>query len=180
MRDDSGTTADAILQAFNAEAHSVACWPFKSKRYHDSDFGELTQSRGHWKGGIALGSTGTFRLSLAGGHNSPHPDALRLLRELQERFPSLVPRIGHGLFEHYLPYREAMEAGIEMSNPFPQIANAIEVWPHVKPTYVLVEPLNGQWRVEIAFTTDWDIEHTVAAIFSDWQFVELNGSVRGI
>lgn len=100
-------------------------------------------------------------------------------RNLQERFPSLVSQIEHGLFEHYLPHKEAVEAGIEMSNPFPQIADTVEVWSHVKPAHVLIEPINGQWRVEIAFTTDWDIEHTVAAIYTDWHFIELNGSVRG-
>ena len=153
---------------------------FKSKPYQDSEFGEFTRSRGHWNGRIALAPKGTFDLSLAGDHNTPLPDALRLLRELRERFRSLVPRIEHGLFEHYLPYKEAVEAGTEMSNPFRQISNSIEVWPRDKPAHVLIEPLNGQWRVEIAFTTDWDTEHTVAAIYSDWQFIELNGSVRGI
>lgn len=143
---------------------------FKSKPYQDSEFGEFTRSRGHWNGRIVLPPTGIFCLSLAGDHDCPHPHAhaLRLLRELRERFRSLVPKMELGLFEHYLPYKEAVEAGIEMRNPFPQIANAIEVWQHVKPAHLLIEPLNGQWRVEIAFTTDWDIEHTVAAIYSDY------------
>ena len=153
---------------------------FKSRSYQDTEFGELIRSRGHWNGRIALTPPGTFSVSLAGDHNAPHLDALRLLRELRERFRSLVPTIEHGLFNHYLPYKEALDAGIEMCNPFPQITNSIDVWTHVKPAHVLIEPLNGQWRVEIAFTTDWDIEHTVAAIYSDWQFIELNGSVRGI
>ena len=28
------------------------------------------------------------------------------------------------------------------------------LWSHVKPAHVLIEPLNAQWRVEIAFTTE--------------------------
>lgn len=153
---------------------------FKSEPYQDPEFGEFKRSHGHWSGRIALAPSGMFCLSLAGDRNAPHLHALQLSRELLERFPSLVSQIEHGLFEHYQPYEEAVEAGIEASNPFPQIADTVEVWSHVKPAHVLIEPINGQWRVEIAFTSDWDIEHTVAAIYSDWQLIELNGSVRGI
>ena len=163
-----------------SEAYSVPFELFKSKPYQDSEFGEFTRSRGHWNSRIELAPTGAFIVSLAGAYSAPHPDALRLLRELRERFRSLVLTIERGLFEHYLPYKEAVDAGIEMSDSFPQIARSIEVWAHVKPAHVLIEPLNRKWRVEIAFTTDWDIEHTVAAIYSDWRFIELNGSVRGI
>ena len=153
---------------------------FRSEPHEDPQLGEFNRSGRHWKGSIVLAPLGAFRLSLAGNRNTPHPHALQLSRELHGRFPALVSQIEHGLFEHYLPYKEAVEAGIETNDPSPQIANAVEVWPHVKPAHVLIEPIKGQWRVEIAFTTDWDIEHTVAAIYSDWQFIELNGSVMGI
>jgi hypothetical protein len=152
---------------------------FKSEPYQDSQLGELKRSHGHWRGKVLLPPSGIFGLSLSGDRLIPHPHALQLSRELQEHFPSLISQIQHGLFEHYLPYKEAVEAGMEMSNPFPQIGDIVGVWAHVKPAHVLIEPIDGQWRVEIAFTTDWDIEHTVAAIYSDWQFIELNGSVRG-
>ena len=104
---------------------------------------------------------------LGGGvfFSSTRPLALQLSRELQKRFPSLVAQIQQGLFEHYLPYKEAVEAGIEMGSPFPQIADKVEVWSHVKPGHVLIEPINGQWRVEIAFTTDWDIEDAGSDLF---------------
>ncbi len=165
--------------AFEAEVYSLV-FGLKSEPYRDHEFGVFARSRGHWNGGIALAPTGMFSLSLAGDHHAPHPHALQLLRELRERYSSLLPRIEQGLFEHYLPYKEAVEAGIETNDPSPQIANAVEVWPRIKPAHILIEPIKGQWRVEIAFTTDWDIEHTVAAIYSDWQFIELNGSVREI
>jgi hypothetical protein len=172
-------TPDAILLALKVEEGSVVFGLFKSEPYKDSEFGEFTRSHGHWSGRVVLAPSGQFCLSLAGDRHTPHPLALQLSRELQKRFSSLVAQIQQGLFEHYLPYKEAVEAGIEMGSSFPKIADKVEVWSHVKPAHVLIEPLKGQWRVEIAFTTDWDIEHTVAAIYSDWQFIELNGSVRG-
>jgi len=185
-------TSASILATIQPERPMLSFWRieteivlvvfglFKSEPYQDPEFGEFARSHGHWSGEIELAPIGTFNLSLAGDRNAPHPNALQLLRELRERVPSLVPRIEHGLFEHYLPYKQAVEAGIEMNNPFPQLAETVEVWPHVKAAHVLIEPVDVQWTVEIAFTTDWDIEHTVAAIYADWQFIEFNGSVRGI
>jgi hypothetical protein len=35
------------------------------------------------------------------------------------------------------------------------------LWPHVKPAHVLIEPFKKAWTLEIAFTTEWDIEHTL-------------------
>src|SRR4051812_47087478 len=150
---------------------------FKSEPYLDPELGKFERSPGHWRGRIVLEPAGRFPLSLAGDRNAPHIHALQLSRELQERFPSLVSEVQHGLFEHYLPYKEAVEKGIEMGGPFPKITDSVELWSHVRPAHVLIEPLNEQWRVEIALTTDWDIEHKIAVIYSDWHFIELNGSV---
>jgi hypothetical protein len=116
---------------------------------------------------------------LAGSRKAPDPVALNLAKELPERLQTLFPTIEIGLFEHYAPYREAAEAGERTDSQFPGIESAEDVWPHVAPAHVLVEPRQGAYWLEIAFKTDWDNEHTVAAIFRNWQFVELNGSVRG-
>ena len=105
--------------------------------------------------------------------------AIELAKELRERFPSLAFQIQNELFQHHLPYKEAVEAGKLTCSPCLQIASASDVWSHVKPAHVLIEPFKRE-DIEVAFTTEWDIEHTVAAIFFDWQFIELNGSVRGI
>lgn len=153
---------------------------FKSEPYRDAQLGELHRSGGYWKGRIFLAPCGTFRLSLAGHRRAPEPLALRLAIELGERFRSLMPKIQEGLFEHYAPYKQAIEAGDYPGSTCARIASVDAVWSHVKSTHVLIEPLRDTWRVEIAFRTEWDIEHTVAAIFRDWQFVELNGSVRTV
>ena len=116
---------------------------FKLEPYHDSELGDFERSHGHWRSRIGLEPAGIFRLSLVGDRRAPHSQALQLSRELRERFPSLVPEIQHGLFEHYLPYKEAVEEGIEMGGSFPQMADSVEVWSHVKPAHVLIETLNG-------------------------------------
>lgn len=149
---------------------------FQSKPFHDAQLGELSRSRGYWKGGISLPPSGTFRLSLAGNREGPDSTALALAKELPGRLDALVPSIQTGLFDHYVPYKEAHDASEETG---PQIASEAAVWPHVKPAHVLIEPIGGAWTIEIAFRTAWDVEHTVAAIVRDWRFVELNGSVRG-
>jgi hypothetical protein len=109
----------------------------------------------------------------------PDPAALGLAKELPERFTSLVPTIRTGLFEHYAPYQEAIDAGEHLGSPCPNIASPDAVWPHVRPAHVLVESLEGMPTIEIAFQVAWDTEHTVGARFQDWQFIELNGSVLG-
>jgi hypothetical protein len=153
---------------------------FRSALHEDPQLGEFNRSGRNWKGSIVLAPLGAFRLSLSGDRKAPERQAIELARELRERLPSLVPQIQSGLFDHYLPYKEAIEAGEQTDSPCPQIASAGSVWSHVKPAHVLIEPLKGHWRVEVAFETEWDIEHTVAAIFSEWHFIELNGSVMGI
>jgi Domain of unknown function (DUF6985) len=105
--------------------------------------------------------------------------ALQLAKELVAPFQTLMRDIQNGLFEHYTPYKEAVDAGEPPDRSCPVIERAEGVWAYVKPAHVLIEPLRDRWLVEVAFTTAWDIEHTVAAIFHDWRFVELNGSVRG-
>jgi hypothetical protein len=118
-------------------------------------------------------------LALAGSREAPDPIALELARELPDRFKSLMPKIQTGRFEHYAPYKEAVDSGEETGSLCPSVASPEAVWPHVTPAHVLVEPIEGVPTVEIAFRVAWDVEHTVGARFQNWQFIELNGSVRG-
>ena len=150
---------------------------FKSKAFWDGQLGELRRSGRYWKGSLAVAPCGTFRLALTGSRKAPDAIALGLAKELPNRFKSLMPMIQAGLFEHYVPYKEAIDAGKETGSPCPSVASPEAVWPHVTPAHVLVESRQGVPTVEIAFKVAWDIEHTVGARFQDWQFIELNGSV---
>jgi len=152
---------------------------FKSQPFRDDVLGELRRAGGYWKGSVLVAPCGTFRLALAGSREAPAPTAVALARELPDRFPLLMPAIQAGLFEHYAPYKEAVDAGDETGSPCPNIASPDAVWPFVTPAHVLVEPFEGSPMIEVAFHVAWDVEHTVAARFRNWQFIELNGSVRG-
>ena len=154
--------------------------PFKSKPFRDEQIGEFRRSGGYWKGSLLVAPVGTFRLALVGSREAPDPIALALAKELPGRFKSLMPKIQTGLFEHYAPYKEAVDAGEETGSPCPSVVSPEAVWPHVMPTHVLVEPLEGIPTVEIGFRASWDVEHTLGARFQGWQFIELNGSVRGL
>jgi hypothetical protein len=155
---------------------------FKSKAFEDGRLGTLNRSGGHWKGSGTLAPLGTFRLSLAGSRDAPDAAALEVAKELPERLKNLMPDIQDGLFAHYAPYKDAFDAGEQSGSPCPNIASAEAVWPHVTPAHVLIEAFGvGQTpTVEIAFRVEWDVEHVLAARFRNWQFVELNGSVRRI
>jgi hypothetical protein len=152
---------------------------FKSGLFRDEQLGEFRRSGGYWKGKFSLAPCGTFRLSLAGSRVAPDPVALGLAKELPGRFKTLMLRIQGGLFEHYVPYKEAVDAREQTGNPCANLESPEAVWRHVTPAHVHIEPLEGIPTVEIAFKTHWDVEHTVGAIFRDWQFIGLNGSVRG-
>ena len=153
---------------------------FGSKSLHDSQLGELRRSGRYWKGSLDVIPCGTFPLALVGGNEGPNPNALALAKELPGRFSSMMQRIQIALFEHYAPYKEAVDAGEETGSPCPNVLGPEEVWSYLTPAHVLVEPLEGMPTVEVAFKVAWDIEHTIAARFQNWQFIELNGSVRGI
>jgi len=153
---------------------------FRLKLFRDDQLGEFRRSSGYWKGSLAATPPGTFRLALAGSRKGPNPIALRLAKELPYRFNSLRQAIQDGVFGHYLPYKEAVDAGEATGSPCPDISSPEAFWPLVAPAHVLVEPLQGTPTIEIAFRVAWDIEHTIGARFQNWRFIELNGSVRGL
>jgi hypothetical protein len=154
---------------------------FKSEPVRDVQLGELRRFGGYWRGSVELVPCGTFRLSLAGSRKAPDPAAFTLAKELPERFKALMPKIQGGLFEHYAPYKEAVDEGEQTGSPCPNIRAPDGVWPFVTPAHVLIEPIRpgDSPTVEIAFRVEWDVEHTVAAMYQDWQFIAFNGSVRG-
>ena len=149
------------------------------RRYEDAVLGTLTRGWGCWRGRIALGADPALPLVLAGWQSLPAPAQLQLARDLVTRYAALQPAIAEALFEHYVPYAEAVVAGEEPPDPhLPRIGRPAEVWPHVRPVRVRIETIVSILTVEIAYRVAWDDEHTLGARFQDWMLVELNGSVR--
>ena len=149
----------------------------KSTTYRDEQLGELRRSGKYWKGEIVVEPCGTFRLILGGGRETPDPVALGLAKELPHRFKSLMRATQIGLFEHYEPYKETIDAGEATGSPCPIIVRPDGVWPHVTPAHVRVYELEGVTTVEVGLKAAWDVEHTLGARFQNWQLIELNGSV---
>ena len=148
---------------------------FKSAPFADPVLGTLRRSGGRWKGTVSFGPHTDVALRVI-GDKTPDPVALTLARDLPARFEELRGPIETALFEHHEPYRES-----GVADALPRFAHAADVWPHVTPVFVSVEPLAGSPTrgpiLEIAYRVAWDEEHTVAARVQDWRVFELCGSV---
>jgi hypothetical protein len=143
---------------------------FKPPQYSDPTLGALVRRGGYWRGQISLGSDGDVPLLLAGAGAAPDESSLVLARALLSRYPTLRSVIAGALFEHYEPYSDEAEE-------VPKLTGPDQVWKHVTPVHVRIEPLGRIETVEIAYRTAWDEEHTLGARFQNWALVELNGSV---
>ena len=152
---------------------------FRSPSINDPVCGPLARAGGYWRGRMALGAHRDVPLLIAGGREGPEAAALAQARELPARYIALQSAIGPALFEHYAPYREAIDAG-ELGEDAVRLASSEDVWAHVTPVHIIVAPLDRYLTVEIGYATEWDVEHTLGARLIDWQLAELNGSVLGV
>jgi len=150
----------------------------KSPQHVDPTLGNFNRKGGYWRGQIKLGADGEVPLLLAGDRAAPDNANIELARALAPKYITLRPIIQRALFEHYVPYAEAVasDEGNELGD-IPKVSGPDQVWKHVSLVRVLIEPLSQTDTVEIAYRTEWDIEHTLGARFQNWALVELNGSV---
>lgn len=152
---------------------------FKSPPFTDPQLGEFARSRGLWRGTITVAPGSRIPLAITGTRSEPEPLALLAVRDITTQYLSWRPTIESALFEHYLPYAEALAAG-ELPPPsgeFPKLDVPSQVWPHVSLVFVSVTPLDGLLTIEFGYTTAWDEEHTLGARFQAGKFIELCGSV---
>ena len=150
---------------------------FKSPPFIDSDLGELRRQRGKWRGSLVLEAR--IPLVLAGSRAAPDLEALNLARSVAAELRSWRPSIERALFDHYLPYADAVAAGDQAAPDagLPRLEAPADVWPHTTAEFVHVAPLDGQLTVEIGYRVAWDDEHTLGARFRNGQLQELCGSV---
>ena len=152
---------------------------FKSEPFVDDALGAFKKKGNYWVGTVGLSPHGVMELRLAGDRKAPDASALLLARELPSRYASHFDQIETALYDHFLPYAEASARGElgELEEPISQIADAKQIWSHVYPSHVSIEPMQGVPTVEVAYRVGWDEEHTLGARLQNWRFLELCGSV---
>ena len=151
---------------------------FKSPPYSDSLFGELTRTRGIWRGVIELGGV-KVPLAIHGPRSAPDPQAIEMARAIGANYPEWQKLIAAAMFEHFSPYAEALAEG-ECEPPeegFPSIGAPDQVWPYTSVEFVSVMTLGGDLIVEIGYRVAWDEEHTLGARLENGRLIELNGSI---
>ncbi|MBS7807578.1 hypothetical protein [Variovorax sp. PCZ-1] len=152
---------------------------FKSAPFIDDALGTFNKQWRYWVGTVDLSPHSNLELRLHGDRTSPDTSALSLARELPNWYTSQINQIETALYEYFLEYAEATAQGDlgELNEPLPQISDAKQIWPHVYPSYALIEPMQGIPTVEVAYRVGWDEEHTLGARLQNGCFIELCGSV---
>ncbi len=151
---------------------------FRRRTFEEPALGRWTMRRGLWWAAYELpGHDEVIEVGVAGSKWGPDTEGLALALELPGRYGELTAPIGEALFEHYEPYIEGVEAG-ELMAAVPRIETPADVWRHVTLEWVRIEaPGREPVRIEIAYSTAWDIEHTLGARVRGWRLVELCGSI---
>lgn len=151
---------------------------FKSNPYVDSELGTFLRKGGKWRGQLHLADQGETSVALSGDRNKPHESSLRAAQQFPALYPALSADIQNALFEHYEPYLQAFESGeYQPEDKFPKLRNDPTLWAHVRMVGLSIEAQSGGVLTEIAYETDWDMEHTLGARIRDGRLVELNGSI---
>ncbi|MFT5288577.1 MAG: hypothetical protein ACI8QS_002044 [Planctomycetota bacterium] len=118
---------------------------------------------------MKLSHHGGVQLCVRGSWRQPDAAGLCLARDLEDRYENLKPSIEAALFDVCDCHDENEQGSV--------IATPGQVWDHVRVDRVLIEPLDGQLTIEIAYESDWDPEHRLGARIRDWRLIEFNGSV---
>lgn len=134
----------------------------KADPFADPELGELTWSRGGWRGQVSLGPLRSVPLFVPGSRREPDSDALAVARTVSLEVDRVQASIRAALDEHRAPYEDAAPLAADDTPP---------------PTYAAVIDLDGRLTIELGFEVSWDEEHTLGARLRDGQVIELNGSV---
>src|SRR5215510_574082 len=141
---------------------------FKTDPVVDPQLGELRRKKGMWRGSILLGAA-RVPLAIRGSRSAPDAEALNIARGISSSYEGWQRVIASAMFEHYIPYGEALAAEEAESPPdrLLNIRTASDVWPHTTIEFVQITPLDGKLTVEIGYRVTWDEEHTLGARFCE-------------
>lgn len=144
-------------------------------------FGEMKFSGGFWQCTVDYLEYVAVTIRLCGTRNGIDPAAQKLCDGFEKQFESLAGEIGEVLYaESYTPVREAIGAGdfLELEDEdIPTISSPADVWQHLRVAQVEFGASGEPDRIEIAFGTDWEIEHVLGIGIKNGKYDYFNGSV---
>jgi hypothetical protein len=152
---------------------------FKGDPFEDAALGRLERKKGYWRGRISLPSAGSVELAVSGGRSAPDPDCLAAARDIAPVYERLRPQIAAELAEH-------RSNGLDESDPKAgRPLDASQIWDKVRIRGALVEPRastsGGRLpTIVVEYQTEWDEEHTLAAVIEGGKLIELSGSVLSV
>ena len=154
---------------------------FGKNTIHDPWLGEISHGFGKWKGNAAkIFDAESVEIRIPGDKNGPSSDAINNLKKLEGCYPSMKGELAKTLFEeHYKPGKEAFDSGEfgDLIDEYPIIESPEAIWPFVGVVRVWVNSYGNKGKIEIAYETEWDIEHTLGFVFENCKVIEFCGSV---
>jgi len=150
---------------------------FGNATISDPGLGELRFAKGRWRGLVQLEGT-SLPLAISGSRKAPDDRALLAAQNFSSAFAALRPQIEAALFEHYLPYADAVASGDlpPSAEDIVELEAPGDVWRHAAYQFVSIEPMAGALVTELGITVAWDEEHILGARFGQNTFIELCGS----
>lgn len=162
---------------------------FKKVTIEHPTLGPLTKTGREWMGEISLIPDQPISIQIEGDKKGPHPVAVTMAVQLPTKLPELQPAIARALLAHLEPYQDALadpNSGYAEMLEEPDDAATIaairtpdQAWNAASFAGVGISMEGDKVRLLLGICVIWDVEHTLGADFDGWDFVELNGSIRG-
>jgi len=152
---------------------------FRRPRLVDPRLGELRFGRGRWTsaGASCFGET-NVKLSIPGTSQGISPDARHLLESVERQYSDIKTQALAHIQDHYEPYAEMVEDLDENAAAVVRsIRTPTDLWSHLTLVRVWVGAYGNAGDVELAYETEWDVEHTIGLTLSGGRVTRLCGSV---
>lgn len=154
---------------------------FKKTSMQHPVLGEIVYSFGYWKGNTAkLFESNTVEIRVPGEKSGPSAEAINSLLDLMNCYSSIKNEIANTLYnEHYVHGRAAFDAG-EFENEmadYPIIESPAGIFGNISVVRVWVNPNGKKGSIEIAYETEWDIEHILGFTFENNRVIDFCASV---
>jgi len=152
----------------------------KSSKQHPI-LGDITYSFGKWKGNSAnLFGYDSVEIRIPGDKNGPSEQSLSQLFELKKQYPLIKNELAQTLFDdHYIHGKDAFDSGEfeDLMEDYPDIKEPSGIWEYVAMVRVWVDSYGNKGQIELAFGTEWDIEHTLGFVIEGGKVIEFCSSV---